>query len=72
MCTESLLAVTEAATDREHTKIRRDHPLSGCLGGYFSIEGRNGGCYLTCSACPSGSLLVSQKAAMRTVSPSMQ
>ena len=35
----SPLAVTEAATDRGHTKIRRDHPLSGCLGGYFSLEG---------------------------------
>lgn len=62
----SLLAVTEASTDMGcgHTKIRREHPSSGCLGGYFSIEGRNGGCYFTCSACPSGSLLVSQKAAM--------
>lgn len=40
----SLLAVTEASTDMGcgHTKIRREHPSSGCLGGYFFL-GWSGG-----------------------------
>lgn len=37
----SLLAVTEASADMGcgHTKIRREHPSSGCLGGYFLLRG---------------------------------
>lgn len=37
----SLLAWAGTATNMSYgyTKIRREHPSSGCLGGYYSVEG---------------------------------
>ena len=66
----SLLAEAEAATDKGIRKSAGIILRQDVSADIFSIGGEWGG-YFTCSACPSGSLLVSQKATMRIVSSSM-